>query len=66
MIRVTEVGCADPDCPDVETIAILLRPGWPSQAVKVAKPMLDLAPSDLDELAAQLVAKCADLATTRR
>ena len=61
-IRVAEVGCADPGCGDTETIALLMWPGRPSEAVKLAKAMLDLAPSDLDDLAAQLVAKCAGLA----
>ena len=62
LIRVAEVGCADPGCADTETIALLMRPGRPSQAVKVAKSMLDLAPPDLDDLAAQLVARCGGLA----
>ena len=65
-IRVAEVGCADPGCGDTETIALLMRPGWPSEAVKVAKAMLDLAPSDLDDLATQLVAKCNGLLRTDR
>ena len=66
LIRVAEVGCADPGCSDMETIALLMRPGRPSEAVKVTKPMLDLEPSDLDDLAAQLVAKCGGLARIDR
>ena len=58
VIRVAEVECADIGCPDLETIALLMRPGRPSQAVKVAKSMRNLGPSDLDDLAAQLAAKC--------
>ncbi len=66
LIRVAEVGCSDPGCSDMETIALLMRPGWPSEAVKVAKAMLDLAPSDLDNLAAQLVEKCTGLSRSNR
>ncbi len=61
VIRVAEVGCPDRGCPDVETIALLKRPGRPSQAVKVTKSMQSLTPSDLDDLAAQLVTKCGDM-----
>ena len=62
VVRVAEVNCAAPGCGDTETIALLMRPGRPSEAAKVAKAMLDLVPSDLDALAEQLVAKCDGLA----
>lgn len=57
VIRVTEVACSDPDCPDAETIAILLRPGRRSEAAKVPRSMRSLDGADLDDLAAQLAAK---------
>lgn len=65
-IRVAEIGCADPGCSDIETVVLLMRPGLPSEAVKLAKAMLDLATPDLDDLAAQLLAKCSGLESAIR
>ena len=61
VIRVAEMGCAAPGCSDTETIVLLMRPSQPSEAVKVAKPMLNLESLDLDDLVAQLTAKRQDL-----
>lgn len=66
MVRAMEVGCADPGCPDAETIVVLMVPGRRSQAAKVPKPMRSLDDTGFDDLAAQLVPRCGRLSEARR
>ena len=66
VVRVAEVRCGDPGCPDVETIVLLMRPGRPSEALKIPRSMAALTSSDLDELAAEFLARCSDLSVAVR
>ncbi|SEO82239.1 hypothetical protein SAMN04487843_10489 [Methylobacterium sp. ap11] len=49
-LSVNEIACADPGCPDTETVILLMRAGEPTRAIKIAKPME--AVSEIDVLAA--------------
>jgi len=60
LVRVGEIGCGVPGCADVETVFLLLRPKWPTEIVKIAAPMADVGPSDLDDVAVELRACCAE------
>ncbi len=36
-VTVNEIACADPGCPDMETIVLLMRSGEPTRAFRVRK-----------------------------
>ena len=52
-VTASEIACADPGCPDVETVFLIMRAGQPTRAVKVSKKMADVG---RDDLAAALAA----------
>lgn len=54
VVRVGEVGCAAPDCPDVETVFLLLGLGRRTQVAKLPVPMAAVGAADLDDVAARL------------
>lgn len=39
VVKVNEIVCADPACPGTETVILVMVPGRPARAVKVAGPM---------------------------
>ena len=47
IVKVNEIVCADPACPGMETILLLMPPGRPTRAVKIAKPMADVTQGDV-------------------
>ncbi|NEU12291.1 hypothetical protein G3T14_09110 [Methylobacterium sp. BTF04] len=47
VIKVNEIVCADPACPGTETIILVLVPGRPARAVKVARPVSEVTQADV-------------------
>jgi len=47
VIKVNEIVCADPACPGMETVLLLMPPGRPTRAVKIAKPMAEVTDDDV-------------------
>ena len=50
-IAVNEIACADPGCPDMETIVLLMRAGEPTRALRLRKPMETVDEADIAALA---------------
>ncbi len=50
-LSVNEIACADPGCPDVETVVLVMRTGEPTRALRFRGPL-----DDLDEAAARVLA----------
>ena len=46
-VKVNEIVCADPACPGMETILLLMPPGLPTRAVKITKPMAAVTETDV-------------------
>lgn len=38
-LSVNEIACADPGCPDVETVVLVMRAGEPTRALRLACPL---------------------------
>ncbi|GEO98673.1 hypothetical protein GCM10007887_03330 [Methylobacterium haplocladii] len=38
-LTVNAIACADPGCPDLETIVLVMRVGEPTRAVKIRRPI---------------------------
>ena len=50
-LSVNEIACADPGCPDKETVVLVMRAGEPTRALRFRGPL-----DDLDEAAARVLA----------
>ncbi len=48
-LTISEVECADPACPGLETFILVLRQGEATIAVKVKKPIAEIAEADVIE-----------------
>ncbi len=46
-VSVTELSCAEPDCPPHETVVLIARAGEPTLQVKLAKPAGEVRRTDL-------------------
>lgn len=46
---ISEIDCGDPACPGLETIILVMREGEATQAVKVRKPLSEIAEADMRE-----------------
>ncbi|GJE69676.1 hypothetical protein [Methylorubrum podarium] len=51
-LSVNEIACADPGCPDVETVVLVMRAGEPTRALRFRGPL-----DHLDEIAARALAQ---------
>ena len=51
-LSVNEIACADPGCPDVETVVLVMRAGEPTRALRFRGPL-----DDLDAEAARILAE---------
>ena len=51
-IMVTELQCAEPGCPPVETVLAFLRPGQQPLRWKVHKPLLEVTEADVRDAVA--------------
>ena len=52
-LAVNEIACADPGCPDMETIVLVMRAGAPTRALRIRRPMDAVDAQDVAELVAQ-------------
>lgn len=52
-LAVNEIACADPGCPDMETVVLVMRAGLPTRALRIRCPMDAVGPTDIDELVAE-------------
>lgn len=48
-LTISEVECADPACPGLETFILVLRPGEATQAAKIRKPLVEIMREDVEE-----------------
>lgn len=48
-LTISEVDCADPACPGLETFILVMREGQATQAVKIRKPMVEITEADITE-----------------
>jgi hypothetical protein len=48
-LTISEVECADPACPGLETFILVMRPGEATQASKVRKPLAAITEADIRE-----------------
>nr|WP_210302110.1 hypothetical protein [Methylobacterium brachythecii] len=53
-VAVNEIACADPGCPDMETIVLVMRSGEPTQAFQIRKAIDAIQADDVSELVAQM------------
>jgi hypothetical protein len=49
-ISVSEIACPDPDCPDMETVVLVMRAGEPTRALKIRRPMESVGPEEIAAL----------------
>lgn len=50
-LAVNEIACADPGCPDMETIVLVMRAGAPTRALRIRRPLDAVDPADVAALA---------------
>nr|WP_306228893.1 nitrate reductase [Aurantimonas sp. CSK15Z-1] len=50
-ISVAEIACRDEDCPDIETVIGIMRPGEQIEIVRVHKLLVDILFDDLKQIA---------------
>lgn len=48
-VTVSEIACGDPACGGAETVALVMRPGRKTEAVKFLKPMANVSEADVRE-----------------
>jgi len=48
-LTISEIDCADPTCPGLETIILVMREGEATQAVKLRKSMIEATEADIRE-----------------
>lgn len=49
VVKANEIVCADPRCPGVETVVLVLGAGRRSLAFKIVKPLAEIAKVDLEQ-----------------
>jgi hypothetical protein len=49
-VSINEVACADSDCPDLETVIGVFRPGAAPLRLRVLKPLADVTVQDVTPL----------------
>ncbi|SDN15529.1 hypothetical protein SAMN05216360_10682 [Methylobacterium phyllostachyos] len=52
-LAVNEMACADPGCPDMETIVLVMRVGAPTRALRIRRPMEAVDAADIATLVAE-------------
>ncbi|QEE40199.1 MULTISPECIES: hypothetical protein [unclassified Methylobacterium] len=52
-LAVNEIACADPGCPDMETIVLVMRAGAPTRALRIWRPMDAVDAQDIADLIEQ-------------
>ncbi|MCJ2013699.1 hypothetical protein [Methylobacterium sp. J-076] len=51
-LSVNEIACADPGCPDMETVVLVMRAGRPTRALRIRKAMEAVEAADIAALVA--------------
>ncbi|TVR08989.1 MAG: hypothetical protein EA385_08635 [Salinarimonadaceae bacterium] len=46
-LAVNEINCLDPGCPGIETVILVMAPGERTRALKVTKPIEQVAAQDI-------------------
>lgn len=46
-VKASEIVCADPACPGIETVILILAPGRPTRALKVPRSLPEVTESDI-------------------
>jgi hypothetical protein len=49
VVSISEHDCGDPECGGWQTVILVLRPGQPTTAVRIAKPSESVTRDDLSE-----------------
>jgi hypothetical protein len=49
VVSISEHDCGDPECGGLQTVILVLRPGQPTKAVRIAKPSESVTRHDLSE-----------------
>ena len=49
-LAVNEIACADPGCPDMETIVLVMRAGEPTRALRIRRPMEEVGTEEIAAL----------------
>ncbi|MBE7201294.1 MAG: hypothetical protein INR70_26315 [Parafilimonas terrae] len=52
-LAVNEIACADPGCPDMETIVLVMRAGAPTRALRIRRPLDAVDANDIAALVAE-------------
>ena len=52
-LAVNEIACADPGCPDMETIVLVMRAGEPTRGLRVRKPLDAVGAEEIAALVAE-------------
>lgn len=50
-LAVNEIACADPDCPDMETIVLVMRAGETTRALRIRRPIEAVGGEEIAALA---------------
>ena len=53
-LTISEIDCADPSCPGLETVILVMRPDQPTVAARIRKPIAAIGPADLKTAFAHL------------
>lgn len=51
VLHLNEIACPDPGCPDLETVALVMRAGEPTRAFRIRRTLDAVTPEDLAGLA---------------
>ena len=49
VVSISEHDCGEPECGGLQTVILVLRPGQPTTAVRIAKPSESITRNDLSE-----------------
>jgi hypothetical protein len=52
-LALNEIACPDPDCPDMETVVLVMRAGAPTRALRVRRPLSAVEADDIAALVAE-------------
>lgn len=52
-LTINEIACADPGCPDMETIVLVMRLGEPTRALRIRRAMAAIEPNDVVRVVAE-------------
>lgn len=47
VVSITELACRDDDCPDIETVVGIMRPGAPIETIRIHKAIADIDREDI-------------------